>query len=280
MRRWAILGAVFLSACGSARQPPPIDVRAIGAVVGRIKEEIGTYQRIVQDDRRSAASRSPLAPGVVCGNGSVDFDIVRATATLTTTVRYAANASGGASIPLLPAGVPGTVAPSVTGGRTTTNTQVLTFNAYPNLPTEYAGSLALTERPVAAILLSLRAALREAARTQPCLSTVHDPATDKENVVEVAFEVEEVAGVGIKLNLVVVDLGASGERRTTVGNSIVIGFRPYVPASEPARARAPRGRRPIPEAPAAAPSPETVAPGRPAGGDGNPNSSFRFRPVI
>lgn len=230
---WAALAVVIsLAACSHDYVPPPLDVRVIGAVVGEIKEEVGIYQAIVQAERPPPGTPIPPAPpGMVCGRGLVDFDVMAVTAALTTKAAVTTSADIKLTVPLDPSAT-STLAPSGKVGEVTTNSQVLTFNAYPVLPVAYEVTKGedVVRRPVAFTLFSLRNALREAAYKRPCFSTVHDPGKDPDNTFVLGFEVVRTTGGGIALKLAVLDASFSRSREVTQGNTITVSFRPYVPS--------------------------------------------------
>jgi len=214
-----------------------LDVRVIGAVVGEIKEEVGIYQAIVQAERPPPGMPLlPVAPGMICGHGLVDFDVVAVTAALTTKTAVTTSADIKLTVPLDPSAT-STLTPSGKVAEVTTNSQVLTFNAYPILPVAYeiAKGEDVARRPIAFTLLSLRNALREAAYKRPCFSTVHDPEKDPNNTFVLGFEVVRTTGGGIALKLALLDASFSRSREVTEGNTITVSFRPYIP---PLRGRA------------------------------------------
>ncbi len=228
-----------VGACGVHAVPPPIDVSLIGAVVGQIKEEVGLYETTVRADRPAAGTLIQPSPGIVCGNGLVDFDIVSVTAALTTKVVVTNSGSVAVTVPLGTTG--GTVKPSGNGSEIATNSQVLTFTMYPILPVDDRVRPGATpaDHPIAATLLNLRTALRQAAKYLPCMSTAHDPAHDPDNTFVLGLDIQDTGGGGIALSLVLLDASYTHTRETTQTHTITVAFRPTVPASDRAKPTVP-----------------------------------------
>lgn len=227
----ALAAMMCLGGCSHDYIPSPLDVRLIGAVIGEIKEQVGIYQATVQSERPAPGAPLPPAPsGMLCGHGLVDFDIVAVSATLTTKVAVTTSADLKLTLPLDPSAT-STLTPSGNGKEVTTNSQVLTFSAYPILPVtfEVARNEDIAKRPVAFTLLSLRNALREAAYKHPCFSTIHDAEKDQDDTFVLGFDIVKTLGGGIALKLMVLDASYSRTREITQGNTITVSFRPYMP---------------------------------------------------
>jgi hypothetical protein len=159
------------------------------------------------------------------------------------TSQQATSVEGGATIPVAPA----SFSPAFGGGRSATNTQELRYSLWPlpdglqdpGIVQHRPGLTEIKGAPIAYALLNLRnqqifSAMKIDPSTgipnrgpQPCFTNFdwQKPADAPGNQYVLAIGREVTAGGGIKVNLAVLQIGASGERSSSTGNKLTVRFR-------------------------------------------------------
>lgn len=209
----AISSALTLSGCitPQTQAGPPVTLEDL---VRQLKKDIGeynSYAKLHADDPRLKN---------VCG-GKVNLKITSATVSVTTSAKSENSASAGAEVS--PAAFLSKVGLAGGFGRTTENSQVLTFTVEPAPDKDQpATSGTLPERPgqLFFVLTNLRESLLRSSDTAPCLRFPEK----QDNSVEFGFAATRSTTAGIAVNLLIFSLGASHGRETSVANSIKIAF--------------------------------------------------------
>ncbi|MGO9137265.1 MAG: hypothetical protein ACLP9S_04690 [Syntrophales bacterium] len=244
---------LFLVGCvGQHQQLQPIDMSAIGAIQTEIKRQIGIYMVASHKDPtvkiNSIDKKIKELPSDAfwCGLGKIDFDISSIKAELTTTLDSTSGFKVGVTIPISG----GTVTPSAGQTHETMDTQVLDYNLWP-LPLEDQRSELtsyyknrdidkdVSGAPIALVLLDLRSALIQSAMKydysttppkqkspQPCFTDYNPdkPAGDAGNLFKIGLTITNDSTGGISINVAPLSIGATGEAKSTTGNTLSVSF--------------------------------------------------------
>ncbi|MBN8994316.1 MAG: hypothetical protein J0H94_03755 [Rhizobiales bacterium] len=234
---WAACGLLSISTAGCLSLPQrptqALTPTLITRTVLDVKRQVQIYQDYVgylvahpseDRDKQEAANR-----GFWCGKGSIDFEISSIKFDLTATTSTTATASAGATLPIVGAGVPGSIAPSGQLSHAATNKQQLVFTVFPVAHTAVLSwPIDISKAQIAVALIGLRKALIDAATysNAACMADYNiqkrEP-TDQTFVM--AIEVSDGGQAGFNVTLGVVKAGLTGEAKSVSGNTITVAFR-------------------------------------------------------
>ncbi len=253
--RFACGAAAMLAnaACSGTQYVQAIDYRAISAVEGEIKRQIGLYMAATALQPRIRNIHGdwitlPIgdATQFQCGKGLINFDIFNVKADLIVTSDKSVDGRISASIPVNAV----TLGPSGDIGSETSNTQELIYNIWfdpiAQLRANGAGFLdqpvtdeTMNEAPIARALLDLRNALVASGMAtdpytgiprspQPChWDWNQDPGRPggvPGDVVKFGISVSHARKIGLDVKITLVDLGLSAEQKSVTGNTITVSF--------------------------------------------------------
>lgn len=246
----AIAAAAILGGCATT-QPSKIQAiksSRIQSVVDDMKRQVSVYVAY-QNSKQGTQSVVNASATKACGNGLVDFDIKSVKLEILTTLESSAN--GGVDVGPVVTGSGASLSGGFGGGRSISNTQelVLAADMLPNRSFAYAGRESVDTAPIAATLINLRNALIRSGEVgnRVCFKTTLE-AKDG-NTYKVAISIEDSANGKIGLGLAPLALTASGESKSTTGNTLTVAFEPHVfTNTEVANVRRSGGRGATPDA--------------------------------
>jgi hypothetical protein len=248
--------AASTAVLGDCQGSPPlqaIDVPAISAVQSEINRQVGIYL---------AASHQPIMINVggqlmpiknvrppdggrmfACGTGNVAFEISQIKAELTTTSSKTIGGSAGITVPIHMVTIGAKAGDTVTA----TNTQTLSYQVWsvdkvsqnPNISNLHPSREYVDKTPIAQVLRDLREALVAAGTTYdysqtppvkrqplPCF-TDYDPkkpATASGNTYTLGLSIVNDITGGVTVSVAVLNLGITGEAKSTTGNTLTVSF--------------------------------------------------------
>src|SRR5262245_45179471 len=213
--------STLVSGCAALNSPQPISTSRIVEVVDDAKRQVSIYMSYQNSHRIVSKTRH-------CGNALIDFDIKQVKLDLLST--FDATAEGGISAE----GIPVSYIPvgfTLTGSIEGTNTQELIFVAEPlaNPNFVYIPSKDEAPAPLAVTMASLREGLiRESDKpNRVCFRTVKGGGDESSNSFKYAVTVVTDASGKLTLGLAPLTLSASGETKSTTGNTITFTFAPH-----------------------------------------------------
>ncbi len=230
----AILGMTGCATNGRM-QVQAIDRPAIEKAQAEIKRQVGVYFARAHEARLRASAGGAVKPDRWCGDGNIDYDVASVKVDLLTTTDQTNSIGGGLKIPVFG----GAGNPSTSTKRAISNTQQLTYTLYMLAdryqPAELRGLGSRAEdrpAPVADVIMAQRDALRNVtlksryADPQPCFSNFDpDAPRDPQSTLVIGITFSHEGVNGVKLDLGVVSLDASTERKASFGNTITVTFR-------------------------------------------------------
>lgn len=222
----AIVATATIAGCATS-QPSKIQAIKsdhIKSVVDDMKRQASVYVAY-QNSKQGTRSVIDATGTKPCGNGLIDFDIKSVKLEILTTLETSANA--GVDIGPIATGN-ASLTGGIGGGRMLSNTQELglSANMLPDPKFTYAGrSQSVDTAPIAATLINLRNGLIEAGEVnnRVCFKT-----KPEDNTYKVAVSIVDSVNGKIGLGLAPMALTASGETKSTTGNTLTVAFAPHV----------------------------------------------------
>ncbi|MCK3781776.1 hypothetical protein KEM44_29940 [Sinorhizobium meliloti] len=223
-----LLAASALVGCATSQT---VHIQAIGSsriqnVVDDMKRQVSVYVAY-QNSPQGTASVIRASATKPCGNGLIDFDIKSVKLEVLTTLE--STVGGGIEAGPMPIGGTTTISGGASGGRTVSNIQelVLAADMLPNRSFVYAGKENVRSAPIAGSLINLRDALIRAGEVgnRVCFKT--KPKSNDGNTYKLAVSIENTAGGSLSLGLAPLVVTASGETRSTTGNTLTVSFEPH-----------------------------------------------------
>lgn len=216
-----------LSSCGTLTSSTIVipDSRVFEALQD-IKRQVSIYVSL-QNSLYDKAGYYLHSAERECGNGLIDFDVKKVKLELLTTY----DNSGGLSAELAAVpvgGGPATFGGSLGGGYQKTNTQKLIYSSspLPNPDYRYIPEANEAPAPLAEVLTSLRKNLIAASDTKNRIC-FEGSSADGDNSFEVAVTVVTTASGKLVFGLAPIAVTASGETKSTTGNTITFTFEPH-----------------------------------------------------
>lgn len=240
--------ALALAGCTTSQTShiQAIESSRIQSVVDDMKRQVSVYVAY-QNSPQGTASVIRASSTKACGNGLIDFDIKSVKLEVLTTLGSAVG--GGVDIGPVPVGGTTTLSGGVSGGRAVSNIQelVLAADMLPNRSFVYAGKENVRSAPIAGSLINLRNALIKAGEVsnRVCFKTTSKP--NDGNTYKIAVSIENTAGGSLSLGLAPLVVTASGETKSTTGNTLTVSFEPHeFTAKEIGNVRRSGGRGTVP----------------------------------
>ena len=239
---------------GCAGHTPPlqvIDVHAIGAVQTEIKRQVGVYLAAAKAGPRvnvngvmvPISQIDPEHRTFMCGAGAIGFDISSIKAELTTTTDTTTDLKAGLSIPVDIV----TLGPSGEAKREALDTETLDYNLWPlpesrQNPDVYTQGISdedVRNAPIARALRDLRDALISGAlmydlsgptpqqrRPTACFTDYNPdkPSGDTGDIYKLGLSITNDVSGGISIKVAILTFGATGEAKSTTGNTLTVSF--------------------------------------------------------
>jgi hypothetical protein len=244
----SLTALIALTCCTNQQIVQAIDVRAISAVQAEIKRQVGIYMAAAQAPPTVMINGTPtpvskIENGFWCGSGKIGFDISSIKAELTTTLDSSSDVKLGLSIPVNIV----TLGPSAEYKRNVTNTQVLDYNLWPrelarqnsDIIKKHPTDEDIQRAPIAQVLRDLRDALVFSAmkmdyttnppkprQPQPCFTDYNPdkPGSDAGDTFKLGLSITNDISGGIQIKVTVLNFTASGESKSTTGNTLTVAF--------------------------------------------------------
>lgn len=246
----ALLAAGILVGCATTQSSKIQAIKSdrIQSVVDDMKRQVSVYVAY-QNSKQGTRRVIDASATKTCGNGLVDFDIKSVKLEVLTTLE--SNVAGGVDVGPVVTASGASLSGGIGGGRSISNIQelVLAADMLPNRSFAYAGRENIDTAPVAATLINLRNALIKAGevKNRVCFKTT--PGAKDGNTYKLAIKIEDSANGEIGLGLAPLALTASGETKSTTGNTLTVAFEPHVfTNAEVANVRRGGGRGATPDA--------------------------------
>lgn len=211
---------LVLSGCGTAsfERVEPIRQGDVYKVIAEIKRQLSVYaayQRLAYPEVIAGAGKRN------CGNGLIGFDIVEASTELIYTSSVSGSVGIGASAQGVSAGV------NAGGGTKATMALKAAYDVLPSGRDLQYKKGDLDNAPLAASMVNFWNDSLKTGRDQTnvCLRLQQQPIGS--NTMTIGITVENVAGGNVKVGIADIGLSASGEFKSSTGNTIVVRFVPH-----------------------------------------------------
>lgn len=222
------LSGALLAGCATSsfQELRPIEEKRILEVIGEIKRQIGVYVQY-QNSRDGYDSVRRESRQKICGNGLVGFDISSVRMELLSTADSAVGGTiGGGYGPFTGGlGLSGSVS----------NSQVLTVDysiSRSRLKTAFKDE-DLETAPIAALMKNLWGAARTSGDQQTYVCLTMKPVSQGGNTLKIAITTSDKTSNETKVGLANVSIGASGEFKSSTGNTITVTLVPHKFAGAP-----------------------------------------------
>jgi len=246
------LAAFELSGCAAIPPQEALSKAAIEKVVTDIKRQVSIHisDQYINYDK---SGHLKISRSVWCGNGMIDFDITQVKIDLLTTLDN--TTTGGLSVANIPVGGGVSLGGGVSISAETTKTQELVLTErvlqpntdirYKSSPWSYRYASNIDEpAPLADAMSNMRGALIQTAsgQGQVCFSTVipkagnpppapsdgSDKTSQASNTFKIAISVIDDGKGNLSVGLAPLTVTASGESKSTTGNTITFTFAPHI----------------------------------------------------
>lgn len=224
----SILAIAVLSGCSHTTYVNAIKIDQMNQVVSEIKRQVGDYQKTVnayKSGKLTDPANKPLDPACK-SKVPLEFTITAVKMELTTTLDNTLSGGVGFTIPV--ASLAGTASPSLTASAEETNTQSLTFYAYPQKNTDDTPPTAPSV--ITQTLVNFRSALIAASVNAPCFDTTQGSKVP-DDTFSMAITVVSQVGDKFELKLAVIDASIGGNLKSVTGNTITFTFQPTTDSS-------------------------------------------------
>ena len=252
-----LLASMALAGCADHSPPiQAIDVHAISAVQAEIKSQVGLYMaaaraepRVNVNGKMVRLSTVPLTViddehrAFMCGTGLIKFDISSIKVELTTTMDTTSDLKFGLTIPVDVV----TLGPSGEAKRENIDTETLDYNLWPMPESKQNRDIydqkidddVVGKAQIARALRDLREALVGGAmkydlsgptpqkrNPSPCFTDYNPekPAADAGDTFKFGLSITNDLQGGISIKVAILNFGATGEAKSTTGNTLTVSF--------------------------------------------------------
>jgi hypothetical protein len=218
--------AILATGCAtrSFAKLEPIKQERVYQVVAEIKRQVSVYTSYQQSDYGYATVLAKAFPKI-CGSGRIGFDIESVKIELVSTTDNTA----GANISLTPAG-PIPITASGGGSTTTGNSQslVVIADVVPSTQEVAFSREMLDDAPLAVSMINFWGATIQAGNDPSDVCLKYKESGDfNNNIYKMGITVTNAGSAKVSLGLTNVGLTASGEFKSTNGNTITVKFKPH-----------------------------------------------------
>ncbi|MER8447118.1 hypothetical protein NKH52_28430 [Mesorhizobium sp. M1066] len=200
----------------------PISRSSIQAVRAEVKRQLSIYNAYQEDAVRKQLR---VSKPMFCGNGLVSYDVTTMKFEHVTTTE--GTISAGVSASKIPVGTAATLDIGASQSRTTSDSQTLTFTDDVQRSPAYVGYYggSMDDSPIANVLATMAETAIDGAN-QPTNICFKSRAGDG-NSYKIAITVTDDGKGNIGVGLAPAALTASGELKSTTGNTITVSFGPH-----------------------------------------------------
>ena len=245
----ATLATIICALAGCLTKPTVvqvIDTREIQTVKAEIKRQVGVYVRASHQPVTVIIDKKPIELSTIqnafwCGSGKIDFDIASVKVELTVTNERITDQKLGLSIPVQTV----KLGASLEDKSDVTNAEVLDYNLWmlparlQTMNLDAVTDIELQSAPIARVLLAVRTALILSAtkkdysfdppkdrKPQPCFADFNPdkPASDAGNTYKIGLSINSDSTNGVSIDAGIITVGATGETKSTTGNSLTVSF--------------------------------------------------------